>query len=140
MHNQTEFSLHPQLQKDTLFVTDLTLSRVLLMNDQQFPWLVLVPRRKNCVEIYDLSKKDTDTLNKESLCIGKMLMQHFNGDKLNIGALGNLVPQLHIHHIVRFKNDVAWPSPVWGKHKPIPYSEELATTQVNVLQNLLNRL
>ncbi|MGH1427579.1 MAG: HIT domain-containing protein [Arenicella sp.] len=137
---QTEFSLHPQLEKDTLFVTDLHLSRVLLMNDSQFPWLILVPRRQNCVEIYDLPQEEINTLFHESLSIGKMLMQYFNGDKLNTGALGNLVPQLHLHHIVRFKNDIAWPSPVWGKQKPKAYSKDIADKHIHDLQILLNQL
>ena len=121
--SQTTFQLHPQLESDTFLVVDLPLCRVLLMNDKQFPWLILVPRKENCQEIYDLSEQDIAQYQKESILVSKALMQQFNGDKLNVAALGNIVPQLHIHHIVRFKQDIAWPDPVWGKQKSIPYNE-----------------
>ena len=131
------FSLHPQLENDTLFVTDLALCRVLLANDSQFPWLILVPRRSGCKEIYDLEANDIETLQHESLFTSKALMNHFKGDKLNVAAIGNMVPQLHIHHIVRFKNDVAWPAPVWGKQASIPYSDTDKKTRLQLLRKLL---
>ena len=117
------FQLHSQLESDTFFVADLPLCRVLLMNDKQFPWLILVPRRASCQEVYDLSEQDIAQYQKESIMVSKAMMQQFNGDKLNVAALGNVVPQLHIHHIVRFKHDIAWPEPIWGKQKPIHYNE-----------------
>ena len=132
------FNLHPQLEKDSFFVTDLDLCRVLLMNDCQFPWLILVPRVNDCREIFDLNDELINTLNEESLFTSKVLMKQFTGDKLNIASLGNLVPQLHIHHIVRFKNDVAWPTPVWGKQAPIPYNESDKERTIQILSNLLN--
>lgn len=132
------FNLHPQLEKDSFFVTDLDLCRVLLMNDCQFPWLILVPRVNDCREIFDLNDELINTLNEESLFTSKVLMKQFTGDKLNIASLGNLVPQLHIHHIVRFKNDVAWPAPVWGKQAPIPYNESDKERTIQILSNLLN--
>ncbi len=131
------FTLHSQLEKDTLFVTDLSLCRVLLANDSQFPWLILVPRRADCKEIYDLETDDIETLNQESLFVSKTLMKHFQGDKLNVATIGNMVPQLHIHHIVRFKNDVAWPAPVWGKQAAIPYQETEQQTQLQIIRALL---
>ena len=132
------FNLHPQLEKDSFFVTDLDLCRVLLMNDCQFPWLILVPRVNDCREIFDLNDELINTLNEESLFTSKVLMKQFTGDKLNIASLGNLVPQLHIHHIVRFKNDVAWPAPVWGKQAPIHYNESDKERTIQILSNLLN--
>ena len=116
--------LHPQLYADTVTLGLLPLSRVLLMNDAQYPWLILVPQRAGRTEVFQLSAKDRQQLDQESCSIASILMTHFQADKLNIAALGNLVPQLHIHHIVRFKSDAAWPKPVWGTKPSIPYSKE----------------
>lgn len=118
------FSLHPQLAADTLVLGDWPLCRLLWMNDQQYPWLILVPRRVNIRESFQLEPADQQQLWQESLAAGNALMQHFAGDKLNVAALGNMVPQLHWHHIVRFKTDPAWPAPVWGKFPPKPYTGE----------------
>jgi diadenosine tetraphosphate (Ap4A) HIT family hydrolase len=137
MSKNSTFKLHPQLEKDTLHVTDLALSRVLLMNDSQFPWIILVPRVSNICEIYNLPIEDAKQLNNESLMISQKIMSYFNGDKLNLGALGNLVPQLHIHHIVRFKHDIAWPAPVWGRQKPTPYSKNESERLLVELKELL---
>ena len=116
--------LHPQLYADTVTLGLLPLSRVLLMNDAQYPWLILVPQRAGITEVFQLSAKDRQQLDQESCSIASILMTHFQADKLNIAALGNVVPQLHIHHIVRFKSDAAWPKPVWGTKPSIPYSKE----------------
>jgi diadenosine tetraphosphate (Ap4A) HIT family hydrolase len=118
------FVLHPQLQKDGIVMGELPLSRLLLLNDSRYPWFVLVPRRENITEIYQLGEADQQQLLRESSQLGQLMMEGFNGDKLNIGALGNLVPQLHLHHIVRFNSDEAWPGPVWGVGRAIPYSED----------------
>ena len=106
------FTLHPQLEKDSLFITDLNLCRLLLMNDKHYPWCILVPRRENKQEVFELSEEDQTQLNKESTLLAKTLMTVFNGDKMNVAALGNIVPQLHIHHIVRYRADASWPAPV----------------------------
>jgi len=103
---------------------ELALSRLLLLNDSRYPWFILVPRREGVSEIYQLSDEEQQQLLRESSRLGRFLMDSFGGDKLNIGALGNLVPQLHLHHIVRFRSDVTWPGPVWGVGKAEPYSEE----------------
>ena len=118
------FTLHPQLEKDGIVIREFPLSRLLLLNDSRYPWFVLVPRREAITEIYQLGEADQQQLLRESSQLGEFLMQEFNGDKLNIGALGNLVPQLHLHHIVRFKDDEAWPGPVWGVGCATPYREE----------------
>lgn len=102
---------------------ELPLSRLLLLNDARYPWFVLVPRREAITEIYQLDEAEQQQLLRESSQLGQFLMESFNGDKLNIGALGNLVPQLHLHHIVRYRDDAAWPGPVWGVGISEPYTE-----------------
>jgi diadenosine tetraphosphate (Ap4A) HIT family hydrolase len=118
------FSLHPQLERDCIVMGELPLSRLLLLNDSRYPWFILVPRREAITEIYQLAEDDQQQLLRESSQLGEFLMNSFNGDKLNIGALGNLVPQLHLHHIVRYTNDAAWPGPVWGVGVAEPYHDE----------------
>lgn len=108
------FVLNPTLEKDTFFVADLPLSRLLLMNDARFPWLILVPRREGMRELVDLMPGDQDQLLREINSVSRCLQQLFKPDKLNVAALGNMVPQLHIHIIARFASDAAWPKPVWG--------------------------
>jgi len=131
------FSLHPQLNADTFMVCDLQLTRVLLMNNAELPWLILVPRRENISEWHQLITEDQLQLHQESMRISEILMTLFNGDKLNIGSLGNLVPQLHVHHIVRYKNDSVWPHPVWGNIKTSHYSEAKKKDIVLKIQNAL---
>lgn len=120
------FELHPQLAADTLLVGNLALCRVLLMNESRYPWLILVPQRPELSEIYQLSLNERNQLWEESDLVSRQLMKLFKADKLNIAALGNVVPQLHLHHIARFKTDAAWPAPVWGKFKAEPYTKDAA--------------
>ena len=108
------FTLHPNLKKDCIELGQLELCRVLLMNDSQFPWLILVPERENITEIYQLSYEEQQQLIRESSYIAEQLTTLYHADKMNIAALGNMVPQLHIHHVVRYKTDKAWPAPIWG--------------------------
>ncbi len=122
------FSLAPELQRDCIELADWPLCKVLLMNDSQYPWFILVPREAGLKEIIDLSEAQQVTLLRESAKLSKLLQQVFNPDKLNVAALGNMVPQLHIHHIARFKTDAAWPAPVWGKLPAVPYSDEQITS------------
>ena len=118
------FSLHPRLAADTLLLGDFPLSHCLLMNDMHYPWLVLVPRVEGIREIFELTVKDQQQLLRESSWVSERLSRHFNADKINIGALGNMVPQLHLHHIARYVNDAAWPGPVWGRHAAQPYTPD----------------
>ena len=118
------FQLHPQLQNDTIFIGRFSLSHLLLMNDCNYPWFILVPDRENIQEIYQLEEHDRIQLIKESSYLAQQLAQTFNADKMNIAALGNIVPQLHIHHIVRYKTDSAWPGPIWGKVPIKTYTDE----------------
>lgn len=128
------FILHPQLSKDCIEVCQLSLSSVLLMNDSRFPWLIQVPRVNNIKENIDLSVEQQEMVFHESNLLCHTLRQCFNPDKLNVAALGNMVPQLHIHHIARFKSDAAWPQPVWGHSAAIPYTSEKLDNMLNLLR------
>jgi diadenosine tetraphosphate (Ap4A) HIT family hydrolase len=108
------WSLHPQLEKDTINIGDLPLSRVLIINDANYPWLLLVPRRAGAVEITDLDEVAQAQLMTEIARVARALQDVTKPDKLNIAALGNVVPQLHVHIIARRRSDAAWPRPVWG--------------------------
>lgn len=120
------FTLDPQLARDTLPIGDLPLCRLLLMNDATYPWFILVPRRADIREIYQLAAVDQQQLLAESSQLARLLAEQFFADKLNIAALGNLVPQLHVHHLVRYRTDPAWPKPVWGLLPAKPYLPEAA--------------
>jgi diadenosine tetraphosphate (Ap4A) HIT family hydrolase len=117
------FVLHPDLQRDGIAVGRFSLCQLLLINDQAYPWFVLVPERENIRDTIDLSPADYLTLWSESRVLGQGIMQAFAGEKLNVAALGNVTPQLHIHHVVRYASDPAWPAPIWGKHPLTPYDE-----------------
>lgn len=104
------------------------------MNDMHYPWLILVPRIENIREIFELSVRDQQQLLRESSWVSERLAKYFNADKINIGALGNMVPQLHIHHIARYQNDAAWPAPVWGKHPASAYTPENLVMMTERLQ------
>lgn len=118
------FELHPQLAKDCIEICDFELCKVLLMNDKQYPWFILVPQRADIRETIDLSEAEQQLLWQESAKMSHILKDVFSPDKLNVAALGNMVPQLHVHHIARFTTDAAWPAPVWGKHPAVPYTDE----------------
>lgn len=133
--NEQGFVLDERLKKDCEWVLDLPLCRVLLMQDSQYPWFILVPRRASIEEIYQLSHEDTTLLMRESTRFGEGIMQLFQGAKLNVAALGNVVNQLHIHHIVRFRDDAAWPAPVWGKHPAKPYPTELLEARIKLVRD-----
>lgn len=117
------FQLHPQLQKDCIGLGRFELCRLLLMNDSQYPWFILVPEIADIREIYELNNAHRGQLQEESCRLAETLAGLFNADKMNIAAIGNLVPQLHIHHIVRYRSDKAWPAPIWGKFDAVPYME-----------------
>lgn len=108
------FTLHPQLQKDTTLIGEFPLCLVLLHHDSAVPWIILVPKVANLLEFHHLSTEQQRQFLTESQAISELLENEFKPDKINLGALGNLVPQLHYHHIARFKDDIAWPGPVWG--------------------------
>jgi diadenosine tetraphosphate (Ap4A) HIT family hydrolase len=118
------FELHPQLNRDCFFIGRLDLCRLLLMNDSQYPWFILIPEIAGIQEIYQLNNAQRTLLQDESCRVAEYLADHFKADKMNIAAIGNVVSQLHIHHIVRYRTDKAWPSPVWGKYDAVPYHPE----------------
>lgn len=120
------FKLHPQLEKDCITLGNLPLCRLLLMNDTHYPWCILVPQRDNKTEIHQLDDNDQQQLWLESRLLSEFMLHQFQGDKMNIAALGNVVSQLHIHHIVRFHDDAAWPKPVWGVHTAVAYEQPQA--------------
>ena len=131
------FTLHPQLANDTFTLGRFELSLLLLMNDSHYPWCILVPQRGDVSEIYQLDQDDQRQLLRESSVLGEAMMRAFRGDKLNIAALGNVVPQLHVHHVVRFRHDAAWPAPVWGKVPTRLYTNEAHAQTVSRLREAL---
>lgn len=118
------FKLHPRLEQDCIAIGRFELCRLLMMNDSQYPWFILVPERTDLQEIYQLSNMEREILTEESCYLAENLAILYNADKMNIAAIGNLVPQLHIHHVVRYQTDKAWPAPVWGKYPAAPYTEQ----------------
>lgn len=123
----------PRLLNDCEVLGKFELCHVLLMRDANYPWCVLVPDREGKVEVFDLSEEDQEQLKLESNTLLKYLKNEFNADKMNVAALGNVVPQLHIHHIVRYKADVAWPAPVWGAFPAKTYNDAELNKRVEVL-------
>ena len=132
------FNLDERLQKDTVVIGQLPLCRVLLMNDTNYPWLILVPARNDVFEIYHLSADEQKMLIEESSYVSQYLSDTFEADSMNVAALGNVVPQLHVHHVVRFKSDIAWPGPIWGAHSVQPYTTEALKKRVEQLQLMLS--
>jgi diadenosine tetraphosphate (Ap4A) HIT family hydrolase len=127
------FEIDRKLKADTFEVCNLKFSKVLLMNDITYPWLILVPQKENVTELTDLSREDQHILMSEIAQVSDVLKSITAADKMNIATLGNVVPQLHVHVIARFKNDAAWPAPVWGKSPAIVYGERIKEEFVRTL-------
>ncbi|MBN8238008.1 HIT family protein [Marinobacter hydrocarbonoclasticus] len=134
------FQLHERLAADTHKLGESRLCNVLLMNDNTWPWVILVPRVSDIREIYELPIEQQQRLLFESSALSEGMMELFRGDKMNVAALGNMVPQLHLHHIVRYQGDPAWPGPVWGKQPPVPYTDDQLVNVKAKLQSLLKQL
>ncbi len=132
------FILDSKLQEDTVHVGDLTLCQVLLMNDVNYPWLILVPKCSNITEVYQLSDSEQLQLMQEISYTAKQMETHFLAEKINVAALGNVVPQLHVHIVARFRSDPAWPAPVWGKVKSRVYDSEDLEATLNSVRALLS--
>jgi len=126
--------LHQQLQQDCLYLGRARLCHLLLMKDANYPWCILVPDRDNISAIHQLEEIDQLQLMRESSILSGTLEKVFKADRINIAALGNIVPQLHIHHVVRYRNDKAWPAPVWGAVKAQAYSEAALQSVVNKIR------
>ena len=131
------FCLDSRLKNDTINIGKLQLSQALLMNDSRYPWIILVPELDNVYEWTDLSKEQQITLHDESLLVQKVLKDLYDGQSLNIGKLGNIVSQFHLHHIVRFENDPAWPGPVWGHSSAVNYSPQELESRISEIKQAL---
>ncbi|RDB41931.1 HIT domain-containing protein [Halomonas sp. DQ26W] len=133
----TVIELDERLVQDSYPVTELSLCQVRLMDDARFPWLVLIPRRSGVSELFDLDEVDQQRLWYEATQVGRMLKTLAKGDKLNIASLGNVVAQLHVHVVVRRRDDAAWPSPVWGHGEAEPYDlDSLASMRDHLLARI----
>ncbi|SFC37417.1 Diadenosine tetraphosphate (Ap4A) hydrolase [Marinospirillum celere] len=130
------FTLHPRLEADSIFVGQLRLCQLRLINDSRYPWLLLVPAHPDLVEITDLEPEDYQQLWEEVRLVSKGLQSWCQPDKLNVATLGNLVPQLHLHVIARFKTDATWPGPVWGQGEAVAYTEKELDSLVAELREL----
>ena len=140
MDDPHAFTLDPQLEQDTVLVADWHLCQVRLMNDSRYPWVILIPKVEDVYEIHQLADEQQQLLLGESVRLSKALEQLFAPHKLNVAALGNMVRQLHIHHIVRFEDDASFPRPVWGVGDAVPYEGEALNETVNGLQIALDLL
>jgi diadenosine tetraphosphate (Ap4A) HIT family hydrolase len=132
-----DWTLHPKLLNDTALLGDLPLSRVLVMNDANYPWLILVPRKADITELIDLTEGEQMRLMSEVTGVARALRDVTACHKLNIAALGNMVPQLHVHIIARFRHDAAWPNPVWGVVPARPYEREALERFMQALRDMV---
>jgi diadenosine tetraphosphate (Ap4A) HIT family hydrolase len=132
------FKLDERLENDTFFIDDLDISKLYLMNNANFPWLILVPKKNDLVELIDLNFDDQTKLLREINLISQILKKKYSPDKINIATLGNIVSQLHIHIIARFKNDIAFPKPVWG-FEAKNYQESEKNLLISEIKNLLRQ-
>ena len=134
----SRFILDARLEADSIFIADGELSQFRLMNDARFPWLVLVPKVADACEWIDLPSQQQQLLLSEINIAGKILREYFPCEKINIGALGNIVRQLHVHVMARTSQDEAWPLPIWGQGKPQPYSDAALGILIGKLQRTLS--
>ena len=134
MDDPYAFQIDPQLDKDTVPIADWHLCQVRLMNDRRYPWVILIPKVNNISEIHELKKEQQRLLLAESVRLSMALDQLFAPHKLNVAVLGNIVRQLHIHHVARFEDDASFPKPVWGVGNAVPYDSDALNETVNGLQ------
>lgn len=132
-----KFELDPQLQNDTVVLGEFPLSLVLMSRDANYPWCILVPRRKGVYAAHHLAEEDRQQLMKESCHLAEVMADVFVPDRMNVAALGNVVPQLHVHHVARFKTDPAWPKPIWGVVEAKVFTEEELGERVARLRSAL---
>ena len=132
------FGINPRLEGDSLFVADLPLCAVRLMKDANYPWLMLIPRRGDLIEIIDLPEEDQLQLMREIAKVSEILKAATDCEKINVASIGNMVSQLHVHVVARFQDDAAWPAPVWGAVPPLAYESNKAERLINTLQDALN--
>ncbi|MBR7888032.1 HIT domain-containing protein [Marinomonas sp. A79] len=132
------FELSPVLERDSVLIGCFNLCQLRLINDAQFPWFVLVPQRNDVTEIYQLVEEDRQQLMAESCLLAEALHDAFSATKLNVAAIGNQVPQLHLHHVVRYQTDSCWPAPIWGKLPAVAYDDEELADILQKIRTLLN--
>ena len=137
MNRALDWHLHPQLGEDTHPVATWPLCELRLMDDANHPWLILVPRVPDAVEIVDLVEQQQAELMREIGRASRLLQATFKPHKINVAALGNLVPQLHVHVIARYREDIAWPKPVWGMAAAQPYAPEMLVERIGRLRDAL---
>jgi len=135
-----ESTIHPVLKRDCETVGRFALCHLLLMKDANYPWFILVPDRPGVSEIYQLVEREQVQMLHESSYLAQKLALHFRADRINIAALGNVVPQLHIHHVVRYRGDAAWPAPVWGAAPPKPYGHGEIETRIAEISSVLTEM
>ncbi len=131
------FELDKRLMNDTVVLGDFALCRVLLMNDNRYPWLILVPRTASISEVFELTVEQQQQLWQETSKIGQVLKAEFQADKINIATLGNVVKQLHMHVVVRMQTDAAWPAPIWGQGAAQPYTADAVVQMCLCLRTAL---
>lgn len=134
------FELAPRLKQDTICLGDFTLCQARLMNDARFVWVILVPQVANITEAFQLCEQDQEQLMYESNKVSRCLSEHFGATSMNVAALGNVVSQLHLHHVVRFDDDVCWPTPVWGQGEAVAYGAKALSERTKTLQTLFRDL
>jgi diadenosine tetraphosphate (Ap4A) HIT family hydrolase len=134
---QLQFELDPQLSADTVVLGEFPLSLVLMSRDANYPWCILVPKVSDKFEIHHLANADREQLMRESCHLAEVMADLFVPDKMNVAALGNMVHQLHVHHVARFKDDPAWPGPMWGKVPAKAFSDEELADRVSRLRSAL---
>ena len=135
----TNFKLHTKLAEDCFQLGNFQLSQLLMMNDSQYPWFILVPRRVDITEIHQLNREEQIQLLEESSYFSSIIQNIFDAKKMNIAALGNMVPQLHLHIIARFERDTAWPNPVWGHQKALPFNKIQLLERIDILHKTLDQ-
>ena len=131
------FELHPRLAQDSIVIGEFDLSLLLLSRDANYRWCILVPKREDIFEIHHLSEEEQLQLIRESCRLSEVMTSVFDADKMNVAALGNVVRQLHVHHIARFTDDPAWPQPIWGKLPGKEYGADEFAERIKRLQNAL---
>ena len=131
------FQLDPVLAADTIYLGDFPLCALLMSKDANYPWFILVPRCDDIQEIFQLDQQQRAALMQESCVLAQVPQRIFDADKLNVAALGNVVPQLHLHHIVRHHNDPAWPAPIWGAVAPLTYEEKALQDRLDLVLSSL---
>jgi len=131
------FTLHPRLAEDSIVIGRFDLSLLLLSKDANYPWCILVPEREDVFEIHHLSEEEQMQLMRESCRLAEVMTSLFDAQKMNVAALGNVVRQLHVHHVARFSDDPAWPQPIWGKVPMKDYTAEQIADRAKRLQNAL---